>query len=787
MAAIGGQPGTKPSALNKPVPGAEAAMTADDLLSSFDAPEMPSQAGASEVPKTADDLLNSMGAAEPVAPPEGMAPPQDEFAPEPGFLQGNMQQFQDFTTRLQAGLAANDTEKLGFLQKKFGAENAKVKNDKLYFRKPGEKIFRALDPDTFEIISDILPDFAREIITETAMLPGEAAGTAIGTLGGAAAGTAVAPGPGTVVGAGTGLVSGAIAGRVASVPLANYVADKVAEFAGVPQDETRSKLTENAIGMTAEAVLPFVGAKIAKYIPGTGAAQRAYKVAKEKGEREIIALSKQSDEVLKATQSLAEQGRGAQINGAAIGLPDANVNLMGHHLNPDNPILTQYAAQAASDPRFINAQTQLAEDWGASLTNTLTEIGRRGNKGPYSPEHLASSVTNAVADLQRAEGQAIGKFKAKALANLKNAPQPLSPGAMQKTNELMQELGFKVQAKGDAISIIPPKNPNDLIGKLGLTSIGEVRAVINNVEAIAKGMQKGLPVTEIDRLRNSVGAASDSLFRTPAGAKLGALSGDLRQMYRDTIAKGLPEDFDKAAFNSAMDEFSALKTNVGVLKNALNEDASAKAIVRNVFTGKENLEKVRAIKRISPESYAGLKEEFVNQMLLDYGSRANKTGFKSTQFLDAINKKYGDEFLREVMDDGKGPGLKTVKELLTVTERLDDTFRKADIDKMSEKQKTGLMNATIGLMLKSPVKAVSGIGSILTGSKGTENALTQIMTRDGIEKYIANYPGKIPDKVGLYQQLSNILAEQRIYQLGEKAAGRATKAATKEEMMDKSR
>ncbi len=785
MAAVSGMPGTKPQSLSKPVPGAEAAMTADDLLSSFDAPEIFAEPA---VPQTAEDLLNQVGSAEPLAPPEGVAPAQDEFAPEPGFVQANVDQFRNFTTRLQAGLAANDTEKINFMKRKFGEENVRLKDDKLYFRKNGEKTFRKLDPNTLELINDLIPDFAREIVTEAAMIPGEVTG---GFVGAGAAGVGAFP--------------GAVAGRVASVPVANAFADNVAALAGVPRDESRNYRTENMIGMGAEAVLPVVGAKVLKYVPGTGAAQQAYKAAKESGEREIVALSKQSEEVLRATQRLAEEGRAARIDGAAVGLPGADVNLMGHHLNPDSPIAMNFAAQAASDSRFINAQQQLAEDWGASLTNTLQEIGRRGNKGPYRPEVLASKVTNAVEDIQKAEGQEIGKFKAKAMVQLKNQRLPLNDQTTQAAREMLQEFGFTPKKKitesitknasqgsprrnsVEELVWTPPKNLNSLVGKMGLTSVGEVRAVVNNLQELSNVMSKGANITDLDRLRNSFGATADSLFRTQAGARMGAMSGDLRKTYRQAIEAGLDTDFDRKAFNSAMDEFAALKQNVGVLKNALNEDASAKAIVKNVFTGKDNLEKVRAIKSISPESYASLKEEFVNQMLLEYGSRTSKTGFKSSQFMDSMNKKYGDEFLKEVMNEGKGPSLQTVKDLVTVTERLEETFRRSDVDKMSDKQKTGLMNATIGVLMKSPVKAVSGIGSLLTGQKGTENALIQIMTRDGIEKYVANYPGKIPDKAKMLQQLSNILAESRVYRAGMKQGERATKAVVKEKTMDQSR
>lgn len=746
MAGVAGAPAPKPQSLGSPVPGKEAELTAEALFA--DTPT--AEALFAEAPTEA-------------APDVPAEIPEDQFASEPGFVEANLDQLnpENVVTRIQAGLAANDTEKLGFLKKKFGDDNAVMKKGKIYFRRNGEK-FKPLDPDTLELINDILPDFSREIVTEMAMLPGE--------MMGASMGTAMAPGAGTV--------AGAMAGRVAQVPFANNVANQVAQAAGIPQDPARDVQDENMMGQGAEAVFPVVGKKIvgaiAKRLPGT----TAYSLAKQQGKREIVALSEQSKEVAQAVDDLVREGRAATIDGNLVGVPGANVPLMGHQLNPDNPILNQFAAKSAQDPRFINAQNQLAEDWGESLKNTLTEIGRRNNKGPLRPEALASTVTNAVADLQKAEGQAIGKYRAQAMAKLKNQKLPLGPEAQNQLGGLMTELGFRRQAKGDVISIIPPKDLNALVGKLGLTSIGEVRAVVNNVNELAQASKKGINISDLDRLRNSLGSTSDSLFRTQAGARLGALTGELRKAYRTGIESGLENDFERAAFNSAMDDFSMLRENVTTLKRALNEDASAQAIVKSFFTGKENLQKIKAIKQISPESFGALKEEWVNQLLMEYGSRKSATGLKSTQFLDAINKKYGDQFMREVMNDGPGPNIDTVKKILTVTERIEDTYHKVGVDKMSEQQKKGVMDAAIGLVANIKFKTINGLSALLRGRGPQDSVLMQIMTRDGIDKYIAEYPGKI-DKIGTYKKFNDLLAQTRFYKMADEAAkSQAAKAAS---------
>jgi hypothetical protein len=220
--------------------------------------------------------------------------------------------------------------------------------------------------------------------------------------------------------------------------------------------------------------------------------------------------------------------------------------------------------------------------------------------------------------------------------------------------------------------------------------------------------------------------------------------------------------------------------NLGVLKGALAEDASSKAIVRSFFTGKENLTKIQAIKKISPESFGALKEEFINQSLIEYSSRSSPTGIKSTQFLDALNKKYGDEFLKEVFDGSKGPGIEEVKHILNVTERIEKTFKKTDIDKMGGAEKKALMDSFVGLVANIKFKAVNGVSALIRGRMPRDHALRQIITKEGIDKYVASYPGKI-DKKTVLRQMNDMIAEWKFYDKLE-AAGEVGKRATKQEL-----
>jgi len=771
VAAIFGQPSAKPSQLSKPIPGQDEALSVDAMMAELDAPEIQPQAPQSSSP--VDDMMAGLesgatGSFDAQSADQAQAPGDEQFAEEPGFVEANVGQLQNFVTRLQAGLAANPTEKANFMKKKFGPENVTEKDDNIYFRKAKKDKFKKLDPDTFEVINDIIPDFAREIITEASMVPGEVMGAAVGSAAG---------------GPGIGTVGGAIAGRAASVPFANATADKAAELAGVPQDESRNKYNENLIGIGAEAVLPVVGKQILKRIPGTSAAGLAYKASREAGDRNIIALSKQDKELAKSLEILNYDGRLAKLDGEIVGFPGADITLMGHQLVEGHPDLVQFANLSRSSPVFRNAQQKIAENVSDTVTNTLEEIGRRNNKGPYRPEFLASKVTNAVRDLEKAEGEALGKYRSKAMATLKNAKQPLPQEAQLKIKGLMTELGFQMKSEGGEMKIIAPKDMNKLVGRMGFTTTGEARAVVNNLTELSAGLKKGLTLDDIDRLRNSTGSTSSALARIDAGAKMGQLSGDLRQMYRDVVSKGLDNNFDKSAFNAAMDDFSQLKSNIGTIRSALNEDASAKAVVASIFTGKENLAKVQKLKQISPESFASLKEEWVSQRLSEFADTSSPTGLNSKNFLKSINSKYGDTFMKEVVNDGPGANLETLKAALTVAERVESTFKGVAIDKLSDSQTKGAVNMLVGFAAKSPSRLMSGLAQIIGRPGAEESALMQILTRDGIDQYVANYPGKI-DKQATWKKLNDFMGNYKLIKAAESYGPRPVKAAIKQKLQE---
>jgi hypothetical protein len=769
MAAIQGQPSPKPSSVKKPVPGASAEDEASAFLANYQAPQVgaaPAQDANASAPSPAqneaDQFLGQSGQ-------QPQAPGPDQFAPEPTFLEANTpgkDAVGNFITRLQTGLAANDQEKLGFLQKKYGPQNATIKDGKLYYRKSADEKFQRLDPAAFELVNDILPDFAREIVTEAGMIPGEAAGFAAG-------------GPG-----------GAYAGRIASVPLANRLANATAQAAGVPQDPSRNQYIEDALGMGLEAALPVVGKQIAKRIPGTA----IYQEAKAAAEKEVVALSKQSQEVVQAAKSLEQEG--------------INAPLMLHQYQPDSPKVQSVLSKVRDSGEFINKQMQFAEGYGDAVENTLMEIARRDGHGPVAPAALAEKVTNAVTSLDRAEGKAIGEFRSRALANLGNEKQQIPSSISEEAMNMMQQLGFTrkdrkimVQTRAEGIApavpqevlrrdYIRPRDLNAVEGRLGLDK-SQVNAVSNTLEEFGKLISRGneARLTDVERLISRMGPMNEMLQGTGAAASWGKMTSELRQFRRDIIGKGLSNEFDAMAFNKVMDDFSLLRQSKDQLSSALRGDVTAKTIVGNFFRGKENLANIRAIKSItgkdSPE-WGALKEEFINQLLLKHGSPDSPTSYNSQAFLNDLRKNYGDDFIKEVLDDGRaGPNYDTVKNLLTYGARLEASMKGVKADKAAEEQKKAIADAGVGFFAGIKFKMINGAMRLLGADSGQEKALFEIFNRDGFEKYVAGYKGK-EDKSAIASNIEKALSlynASRAAQTVGEATKRATRATGREYIM----
>ncbi len=737
--------GNRPNSLPTQVPnvGAGAEIT-DDLAQVAANP--PSMRGPASAPT---DPMAQPGGEAPQADPldqlyaEFDAQSTDQYEEEPGIIEANLMQFQDGITRLKAGLAANDQETMGFLKQKFGEDNVRFRKGKAWIRdKAGDK-FRALDPDAFEIFGDLIMDMSRGFVEEAAALPAEVAGGAAG----AAAGTVSLPVVGTVGGAG----AGAYAGRVASGPAQVAAADAVAEAAGIPRDPSRNRAMEMGVQATLEAAMPMVGKWVSKFIPGTA----AYNLAKQAGDKELTALSKQSLEVARSVEELAQIDKAINVDGSMVGVPGANVRLGAHQLNPESARIKQLAETAREYPAFVNTMRKHAEEWGSLFEGTMKEISGRAGKGREINPNLAGNIVDAVSQVREIEGKNIAKYKAQALKTLGKKPHQMTEDVVNNLQTIVGGMGFTPSGKPASKEQI-----QKLVGKFGITTTGEARAIVNNVDDVMTSLQKngGLNIEDLDRFRTSIGQLSETMQGTPAGRHLAQLSGALRENYKQVIESGIENEFEKVGFRSAMDDYTNIMRNIDVLRSAMNENASARAIVNKFFTGSDNVPRLKAIQSLDPKAFEELKSEWVGMQLEKFKSRENASGFAAGRFLDALDKQYGPEFMNMVFPKQEQ---KTVRNFLTVMERLDKTFAEGKVDQATERYKQGAINTLIGVMGDVKFKTINGLAAFAKGRSGAEHAAIELLSRDGIEKYVANYPGKI-DKAGMTQKLKDFVAAYRI-------------------------
>jgi hypothetical protein len=350
--------------------------------------------------------------------------------------------------------------------------------------------------------------------------------------------------------------------------------------------------------------------------------------------------------------------------------------MMAQDVHPDSPSLLTKAVKAKQDfpGRFAQRQLEVAEGYGAAAQNLLAEIAPGMGAGPVKTEALGTVVTNAAKAVDRAEGKEIGALKAKAMATLKNERVPVPPEIQQQSAQLMKEFGFKMRpnADGKTFAIIPPKDLRSLVGKNGLTSLGEVRTFVNNLNDFAQSSKSGMRITDLERFRGVLGEAGDALWGTSAGANLSQMATGVRKLYRSTIERGLENETERKLFSASMDKYSLIREGSEQLKRVLRDDVTSKTMVQSFFKGKENLANIRAIKAIAggeeSAAWGSLRDEFVNQLMIKHGDRSSKTGLKSGAFLYDLRKNYGDDFIREVIPPKQ---MQKLTNLLTVGERIE--------------------------------------------------------------------------------------------------------------------
>lgn len=199
------------------MPGQPAQATSmDELANAFGTPAQ----GQPNV--TMDELANAFGP-DPSARLQGSVM-EDQFSDQRGPAPTIGAAVKDQWARFKASFGRSPTEGAQILEQTYGVGNVKVKDSKLYFRRPGEKKFSILDPkgvtSAAELLGDILDaggPLTEGLVAAPIQAAGDAAGAAV-ALGGGPAAPVAAPalvGAGMAAGGAAGAgVRGAVAGAL---------------------------------------------------------------------------------------------------------------------------------------------------------------------------------------------------------------------------------------------------------------------------------------------------------------------------------------------------------------------------------------------------------------------------------------------------------------------------------------------------------------------------------------------------------------------------------------------
>lgn len=631
-------------------------------------------------------------------------------------LENNVPNGADLIMQAKAGLAANDTEKLGFLQKQFGKENVRIVDGKFQYRKSPEEKFRKFNST---IINDFLDAFIptpREAVKEVAMIPGE--------LGGAFAGSAAAtPGAGTAM--------GAYAGRIASVPLSNLVADMVAEQVGIPQDASRNKNMEVVLEASLEAAVPVAGKilkgginRIAKKIPGSSA-----NVAKQATEaaQDVFALGDQSKEVLGAVKQLEEAG--------------INARLLNHQLHTESTPLKQAAMMVRDTKEFQDAQVRIAGEAQDVIQKTFRSLTDPALAGKSQAGRIGEVVLDSAKTLRQAEGREIGALKNKAMANTKNGALIVPESINEKIKVLASNLGF------DPIKGTPPKDVSALGGKLGITDPNDIRAFSNTLsDMIKRGKGGQVRYSDLDPLVTQIGnlvPAAKKYRGTEIAGIWSGLAKEARAFKNQAIEDGLQSQAEKEAFRATNARYGALLDNVETIENLITDDMGSHIVVDKLLgKGQEALGNAKALKSILPKpTWEKLKADWVEKQILDFTS-AKSGKINPAQLQEFMTKNLGPEFTEVLFDDKKK--FANFKSALIYGQRALESIPPSGASPEQIKAAgKGFIQAIENFNFAKPstyFALLTSPGAAGREAKQKQQALNAILSDEGFRRYIAGLP-----------------------------------------------
>lgn len=290
--------------------------------------------------------------------------------------------------RLRAGLGRSTAEKASLFEATFGKGNVKVRADKIYFRRPGEKRFQSVEPESLGFWTDLISDLADN--SGSVVEGATAAGVeGLGALTGSAAGPA---------GAGLGLAAGAMVGGAAGADARRLAV----AAAGGQIDPAVNQTQEQTIG--AAANLAGLGAGALLHKVGDFAVKGLNRVLNEPALPRIHMLSR----ISAALDNMASEYRVAGQDKSAVG---SSVRTAAQKerdiLNNQVVMMRESVIEKAKDQKFPVTNTlsllkKTLQEKGATFNesgNALLSGKLPDTEFSYSvPTQRTSSIVDASGD-----------------------------------------------------------------------------------------------------------------------------------------------------------------------------------------------------------------------------------------------------------------------------------------------------------------------------------------------------------------------------------------------------
>jgi hypothetical protein len=738
MAAMQGQPAPKPSSLGAPVPGSDAEREAQEFLAQFEAPQM-NAAAAQETQAAGPD--DEASAQELLAQ---TAQEQSEFnAQEPSSFMGVgtdiPQQIKDIPVRIAANLAGDPESVKMTLRKRLGDENVRERDGEIFFKNPGDKAFRKLDPTTFEVVNDLFSDFYKEYI--------QAMGGAAGAVKGAALGPA-----GVVGGAALG-----VAGATAAVGAAEGAMGVVRPG---QEDQSVGAQTQRGLEKTgeylAEGAMFAMTEGIFKGIAQKWAARRA-KVDGLKKLEEVAPIDRLQESVKGNLETLNEM----KNLGLTRKIEGTNIEIPANQLLPFLPEVERAAGTVAGEKAFIQAQKEAAENFSnASLS--LVEAAADLTEGqlkksiraglPSDKVIAASDINNLFNSVRKAEGAVIGEFRDKARAVAKKSPMP-SPNTAEVVQGIFRDVGVKSQ---NGKLIFPPDDQfAQLLGTDSKLFINGIKTDLRRLnDRLVKG---GMTIDELLAESQIMGAKNEGARRIGGVYKtaIGRLSSAIRKDSREAMPNVLEPD-DAKLYLEKMQRFGKISESMEQLDTYLRDDIGLNTFAKGLVNkGREGLANLKAAKEFllqeDPDMYKAVIGEFMEELAVKTRDPKAIGGFNPAAMRKQL-QALGPEYLNELFPK-RGPiNKELVLKSFDLADQLQRTIKGGSDDQLKKDAQKAIGALSIYHRGVNATYALLNLGS-------KDARLLKMLSREGIESFLAQTPKK--SRPQMRETLNGILSLAR--------------------------